>query len=159
LSYFRLYLICLDPFDDFKARNLEVSICLNIPYGKDINIDETKKTQLANDRKRMSRYMIKNSGSPFIYFQTDFINWLLNLPSLRYDMLRLYKIHVNKYAEDIEEEHIEGEMHEIKNGMYSDYLELIKYSLNAQLNHGDEEGKVLSLISGVNLKIHIGSTR
>ena len=143
--------LLLHPADDFKARNLEISVSINVPYGKDLKIEETKKLQLANDRNKLSRYIAKNSGSPFIYAQTEFINWLLNLPSLRYDMLRLYKINVDKYSEDGEPTN--------EDMVYSDYLELIKHTLNSQLNQDSEPGKFVDLLSGVNLKLHIGGTR
>ena len=103
----------------------------------------------------MSRFMTKNAGSPFVNIQSEAIDWILNLPSLRHDMLRLYRINVNKYADE------EGaaETSNIGNEVYSDYLELIKHTFNAQLNGGSEEGNIMMLISGIYLKVHIGSTR
>lgn len=126
-----------------------------MPYGKDANIAEVKKAKFVNNRNRLSRFMAKNSGSPFIYFQAEFIDWIVSLPSLRYDMLRLYKINVNKYSETTDQ----NENNPRAEGIYSDYMELIKHTLNAQLNSGDEDRNVLMQISRINFKVHVGATR
>lgn len=151
-----LLISIIDPFEDFKSKNLEISIFLNVPYGKDVNTAEVKKAKFVNDKGRMSRFMAKNSGSPFFYFQTEFVDWIISLPSLRYDMLRLYRINVNKYSDESEQD---ADGNPRAEGIYSDYMELIKHTLNAQLNTGDEDQNVLMQISKINFKVHVGATR
>ena len=86
----------------------------------------------------------------------DFMVWLMNLPQLRRDMLRLYRLNPAEYNEVTPDD--KGESLP-SNVVYSDYLELIKYSLNAQLNKFDEDINIIKMISNVFIKCHIAGAR
>lgn len=87
--------------------------------------------------------------------QMDFIVWLMNLPQLRRDTLKLYKLNPTEYNETTPE----GNDDKLPNAIYSDYLELIKHSLNAQLNSLNEEANILKMITNVYVKCHVSGAR
>lgn len=38
------------------------------------------------------RRMVKKSEVTFIHYQSEFVEWLKNIPQLRHDVLKLYRI-------------------------------------------------------------------
>jgi len=139
----------LDSFNQFRSKNLELNICLNVPLTDSVADESLISTDKAvEDKVKFCRNMVKTSESTFIHLQTEFIDWILNLPQLRHDVLRLYKINIKEYEEDADEQNV-----------CADYLQLIKHTLNSQLNKGDEDVNPLKIISTITFKGHLGSTR
>ena len=121
---------------------------MNIPKSEIHEAD----LQREKDRIKFTRNMVKHSNTTFFHLQVDFIDAIINLPQLRYDMLKLYKINTEEINNTDEDEISAPDL-------YSDYMELIKHSLNSQLNKTEDHNNIMKLISQVHLKFHISSTR
>lgn len=110
--------------------------------------------------------MVKLSEVLFFHYSNTFMNWAMNLPQLRHDMLKLYKINVQDFEEE-EEKKTDDEnekspnLENLEKGLvkHSDYLELLKYGLNLQLNNDYENMNILKIINKVNFKIFVSGAR
>ena len=110
---------------------------------------------------KLLRSLVKFSEVVFLYYNNQFIEWILNLPQLRHDMLNLYRINPQDYAEEEEnqEEKINVEGLEKEYVKYSDYLELLKYALNIQLNKVDQDMNFFKIINQIHFKLFVNGAR
>ena len=138
---------------DFIAEKLDIDLFLNMPKEEEqINIG-FKTSDL--------RKIVKFSEVVFFYYNNQFVEWILNLPQLRHDMLNLYKINPQDYAEEEEKHEDNINIENLEKGYvkYSDYLELLKYALNIQLNKVDQDMNFFKLINQINLKMFVSGAR
>lgn len=107
--------------------------------------------------------MAKVSEVLFFHYSNTFMNWVLNLPQLRHDILKLYKINVQDFEEDEENETKNESLNldNLEKGLvkHSDYLDLLKYGLNLQLNKDYENMNIFKIIDKINFKIFVAGAR
>ena len=159
-------------FSDFSAEKLDIELFLNMPKEDEFSLNFTDKSPMNFTDKNLRnsdflqestifRKIVKYSDVFFFYYNSQFIEWIMNLPQLRHDMLKLYRINPQDYAEDEEnsEETIDVENMEKGFVKYSDYLELLQYALNIQLNQVDKDMNFFKLIDKINLKLFVSGAR
>lgn len=144
---------------DFVAEKIDIDFFVNMPKEEDVyNLNLNYKNL---SESTILRKIVKYSDVVFFYYNNQFIEWILNLPQLRHDMLNLYRINPQDYTEDEETAEEKINFDNIQNGYvkYSDYLELLTYALNIQLNKVDKEVNFFKLIDKINFKMFVSGAR
>lgn len=134
-------------------------------------MENQNRTPEPNKKTRKRQNIVKDSDATAIHYQSSFLDWALNLPQLRREFLMLYNINPKEYETnerehpanlDHKDEEMEDEVggnNKYANVVHSDFLELLKYSLDAQLNKIDKDINIFKLISNINVKVHLSSSR
>ena len=128
-------------------------------------------------KQRILREMVKQSEVAFFHYQQEFFDWILNLPQLREETLKIYGINPKKYADDESNPATSGgnsavpggnssasesiDMKNLEKGhvQYSDYMEILKYSANSSLNRVTVEKSLMQSIKEIKFKLNIAGAR
>lgn len=139
---------------DFASSKLDIDFFINMP-----KVDQNKFIMLNYEEQDMKK-IIKSSEVMIFYYQYEFIEWLYKLKQLRTDSLSLYRIYPQTY-EETESDNNENKLENIEKGYvkYTDYIELLKYALNEQLNRVDKEANLMKVVNTINFKLNISGAR
>jgi len=143
------------------SEKVDIDLFLNMPKEEEQINFGFRNSELYQSETRILRSIVKFSDVVFFYYNNQFIEWILNLPQLRHDMLSLYKINPQDYAEDEETQEEKINLEGLEKGYvkYSDYLELLKYALNIQLNKVDKDMNFFKLINQIHFKMFVSGAR
>lgn len=156
----------------FIAQSLSFDISCNFPKSNELQKDMEKD----QNKDNIWETFVKKSQVPIIHFQSNLMNFQINMPQLRHEYLIQHNIRPLN--------HTEQEPHEIENNanrsstdrvnedkdkgipghssntqaIYSNYQELMAYTLNEQQNI-NPNNNLLMLISEIKFKQNITSTR
>lgn len=149
-----------DEIFDNLDEYLDIDFFLNFPKLDEEKIDD-KFIKTSNNSTKNIKKMVKFSEVLFFHYTQSFIEWIMNLPQLRHDMLKLYKINLQDFEEIEEKSDQNLKVEDLEKGYvkYSDYLELLKYALNFHLNNNQKDMNIMKIISKINFKLFISGAR
>lgn len=146
----------------FASSKVDIDLFLNMPREGDQAPGFCfRNSDGLHSEQRFLRGLVKLSDVCFFYYNQQFVEWVMNLPQLRHDMLSLYRINPQDFAEaeESKEEGIDLEKLEKGYVKYSDYFELLKMVMNMQLNKVEKDMNFFKLINQIHLKLFVSGAR
>lgn len=132
---------------NFIAKNLFIEVKCHFPK----LVTETQK----NRENKTVEELICRSSIPIMLYEANVYNELLNLPQLRHEYLLLHGIKPSSYNEEGSD--ADKAINQQKVAVFSNYMELLTYTLNQALNTKEEN--LVKFISQVSLSLHTTSIR
>lgn len=144
----------LATLDRFTAKDLLIDVQIHVPSAK------MKQEQAASDKQprpsadSLERLM-ERSEVPILHYEANLVNELINLPQMRHEYLLLHGIRPAAFSENELTKEQASSKQQI--AVYSNYLELVAYTLNEQINRKNQS--IIKFLSKVRLALHTSSMR
>lgn len=132
---------------NFIAKDLHIEVKCHFPKVVS-DVRSSRESRSAED-------LICGSGVPIMLYEANVYNELLNLPQLRHEYLLLHGIKPSNYNKEGTE--ADKAVNAQKVAVFSNYMELLTYTLNQALNTKEEN--LVKFISQVSLSLHTTSIR
>ena len=147
--------------EDYISKDLQLDFKLHIPQSENsLKHPSSMVSMLQSDKKQSLEELLNASKVPILHYETNIINELINLPQLRHEYLLLHGIKPSTYKEQQDPSSESGKEDTSSNkqiAVYSNYIELITYTLNNKINRKDQN--LLKFLSRVNFCLHTTSMR